>query len=99
MNTIDKIKDLIEKEDITIYELAKRSDIPPSTISNALRRSNTPSISTLTSICKGLNITMSEFFAEGEFNDLTLEEKTLLEKWQTLSKEQKQAILSIIDLF
>ncbi len=99
MKVLDKIKELIDKENITIYELSKRSGVPQSTLTNLFIRYNNPSISTLEQICKGLNITLSEFFNDGDEIDLTSEEKRVIEKYKKLSKEQKDAIVNIMDLF
>ncbi len=99
MDILGRIKEFVDAEGISIYELSKRSGVPQSTLSTTFSRNHNPSISTLEQICNGLNITMAEFFTENDFKELTLEEKTLISKWQTLSKEQKQAILNIMYLF
>ncbi len=99
MDILDRIKELIEAEGISVYELSKRSGVPQSTLSTTFSRNHNPSVSTLEQICKGLNITMAEFFTENQVKDLTFEEKVLIDKWQALSKEQKQAVLNIMDLF
>ena len=40
---------------------------------------------------------MGEFFAEGEFVSLTVEQRELLDKWAILTPEQKQLILDMIN--
>ncbi len=99
MDILGRIKEFVDAEGISIYELSKRSGVPQSTLSTTFSRSHNPSIATLEQICNGLNITMAEFFTDDQLESLTFEEKALIQKWQKLSKEQKQALLTIIDLF
>ena len=56
---IDKLR--IEKG-WTLYKLAEESEITQSTLSNMFIRKTQPSIATLTNICNGLNISLSEFY-------------------------------------
>lgn len=81
----------------TEYRLVKETQLPASTISNIFHRSTTPGISTLESICAAFGISLSQFFAEGDFVALTPEQKSLLAKWATLSREQKLALLDLMD--
>lgn len=56
--------DLIFKRDMTLYQLAKISDVSPSTLRNTKRREGQLKIDTIERICVALGITLSEFFAE-----------------------------------
>lgn len=89
-----RIKQLCEERKITYYELAKRSDIPYSTLSTMLHKSNQPSLITLRKICDGLGITLSHFFnIEGESVSLTEAQNECLSLFNLLSiEEQKLAI-------
>ena len=89
-----RIKQLCEERSITYYELAKRSDIPYSTLSTMLHKSNQPSLITLRKICDGLGITLSHFFnTENEFVSLTDSQNECLSLFNLLSiEEQKLAI-------
>lgn len=58
-----RIKELIDKNGITQYELYKRSGVPQSTISTILNSEiKTVRLSTIYDICSGLNIELSDFF-------------------------------------
>ncbi len=58
-----RIKELLNKNGITQYELYKRSGVPQSTISTILNSEiKTVRLSTLYDICSGLNIELSTFF-------------------------------------
>lgn len=82
----------------TEYQLAKKSGLPQTTISSWYRKNLTPSIGSIEKICKAFNMTLSQFFAESDESvELTGEQRRLLEKWNTLSPEQRQALLNLIE--
>lgn len=56
-----RITDLCKKQGISYYTLACRAAIPQSTLKNIFHGTN-PTISTISKICSGLGITVSEFF-------------------------------------
>lgn len=95
---MNKIELLLNKKGWTKYELAKRADIPQSTISQLFSRNNQPTISTLESICMAFGLTMSEFFTEnGDERHLTAEQVLLLNKWSELTEEQKEMLMKFIN--
>lgn len=97
MNTLEKIRKLLDDRNWSMYKLSKLSGVSQSTLSNMFSRNNDPSISTLEDICKAFGITLSQFFAnEGELVVLTKEQSEMLEKWSTLSDEQKSALLKLL---
>ncbi len=97
MNTLERIKELIDERGWSMYKLSKASGVSQSTLSNMFNRNNDPSISTLEEICRGLGITLSQFFAnEDELFSLDKEQKEMLEKWSTLSADQKSALLKLL---
>ena len=64
MDTLGRVYDLIAERDMTLYQLAKISDVSPSTLRNTKRREGQLKIDTIERICAALGITLSEFFAE-----------------------------------
>ena len=64
MDTLGRVYDLIAQRDMTLYQLAKISDVSPSTLRNTKRREGQLKIDTIERICAALGITLSEFFAE-----------------------------------
>ena len=79
------------------YELAKNSGLSQSTISTWYRKGQTPTIQTLEKICRGLGITLSQFFAEGdEPISLTQSQKEMLDNWSTLTPEQQQIVMNLL---
>lgn len=94
---LEHIKDLCKKEGWTNYELAKRADLPQSTIVNLFKRTNQPTISTLIKICNAFGITLSSFFAEpGELPHYTSEHKELIELWESLCVDRKKSALDYL---
>ena len=79
------------------YELAKHCGLSQSTISTWYRKNQTPTIQTLDKVCKGLGISLSQFFAEGsDAVSLTPEQKDMLDNWSALNIQQKQIIRLIL---
>jgi len=97
LNTLERIKQLLHERRWSVYKLSKLSGVSQSTLSNMFNRNNDPSISTLEDICSAFGITLSQFFAdEGELVALNKEQVEMLEKWSTLSSEQKSALLKLL---
>lgn len=95
MNILEKLNELIEERGWTKYRLSRECGLNESTISNIFQRNSIPNILTLEAICHAFGITLSQFFAEGEFIQVTPEIQELLDNWISLTPEQKEAILLI----
>ena len=96
MNTLERLRQLLDDRGWTEYRLAKECGLSQSTIGNIYRRNTTPSIDTLEIICKAFGITLSQFFAEANMVELTPELKSLFDSWISLTPEQKTAVHNII---
>ena len=76
-----KIKELMEEKDMTIYKLETLSGVYSSTIAMFLtRKTQTIRLENLLYICDGLNISLSDFFADKRFIDAEPKE------WQKRSR-------------
>ena len=96
MDYLEKLKVLMKQHNLTEYKLAQKADVAQSTI-NSLN--NLPTIPTLESLLIAMDMTLSEFFYdEALMKKHELEEQNLLKKWGLLTKDQKQAILKLIEL-
>ncbi len=94
----DRIVQLCEKQNITKYQLAKRSGLSESSISNLLNRHSDPRFTTLCRICDGFGITIAQFFLpDGEKFDLTFEQKYILDIWESFNDEEKRLVNAYID--
>ena len=96
MNTHDRLRKLMKEREWTEYRLSKECGLSESTLANIFRRNTVPSITTLETICDAFGITLSQFFAEGEMVELTPELKVLFENWVSLTADQKEAALHLI---
>ena len=99
MDTHERLRALLDARGWSEYRLAKESNLSESTIMNIFRRNATPSIPTLEAICRGLGITLAQFFAEGEMVELTPDLKQLFDRWVYLTVTQKKAIFTMIEAF
>lgn len=97
MDISKRIKQLMDERGWTEYRLAKEAGLSQSTISNMFHRNNSPTIPTLETICKGLDITLAQFFSAGqELVELNEEQQEMFKKWSNLTKEQKKLLFEII---
>ena len=98
MNVPDRLEQLMRERGLTVYGLAKRSGLYWQTIKNLFTRTSNPSVATMTSICRGLGITMSQFFAEEEDAiTLTAEQRHLLDRWNRISQSDREIIGGMLD--
>ena len=72
----NRILQLCEEKNMTIYKLSIESAVAPSSIKNILYgKSKNPGIVTLKMLCDGFGITLNEFFNTKEFEKLAQEIK------------------------
>lgn len=96
MDTIGRIRKLLEAQDWTKYKLGKESGLAQSTITNIFNHNTEPSIVTLEAICKAFGITLSQFFADDEMIELSPNLKAYIQEWTLLTAEQKEALLNLM---
>ncbi len=93
---LDHIKFLMNIKGWTTYKLAEEADVQQSIIYNMFRRKTLPRIDTLEKICKGLGITLCDFFVfttdENNCGPLTVEERRLIEIRRCLKEERSQRL-------
>ena len=99
MDTLGRLRRLLNERNWTEYRLARESGLSDSTIKNIYKRNTQPTIDTLEAICRGFGITLAQFFAEGDMVELTPELKELFESWLALTPEQKRAALTMVHAF
>ena len=99
MDVNERIRALMEERGWTPYRLAKESGLSDGTVGNIFRRNTVPSMATLQAICRGLKISLAQFFAEGDIVELTPELKELFNDWVNLTAEQKDAVRHMMKTF
>ena len=98
MDIKQRIRFFMDERNWSEYRLALECGLSQSTISNIFARNTTPSCATLEIICKAFGITMSQFFCENDMVELTPEQKRLFDAWKALSAEQKDVLLTLIEV-
>ena len=97
MNVLERILQLRQERSWSEYKLSEESGIAQTTISSWFRKNIYPSIPSLEKICKAYNISLAQFFNfDNEAVSLNEDQITLLNNWNRLTEEQKQAVLNLI---
>lgn len=95
----ERLQQLMDERGLNMYSLAKRSGLSWNTIKNFYSRQSKPTVTTISMLCDGLGITLSQFFEEGSDNaHLTAEQQHLINRWNQLTDKEKQTISDTIDL-
>lgn len=97
MDIIQRIKQLTQERSWSEYRLGKASGLAASTVSNIFHRDTIPSIPTLEVLCETFGITLSQFFGEGEEICLSEEQRQLLDKWASISPEQREILFRLLE--
>ena len=92
----DKITSLCEKCDISKYRLSQLSGISRSSLGRIMAQENLPSLITLEKICAALGVTLSQFFQEGNSENLTEKQKEVLRIWNNLSTNEQETVMSML---
>lgn len=71
--------------------MAKLSGVSYSSINTMINKCHVPTINTLIKICKGLNITLNQFFIDME--EITDEQSELLFIWNMLDEYSKDSVM------
>lgn len=89
----NRIKELCDKKQMTMYALSKKTGISQSSLSNLMKRGSTPTFYTLNRICDGLGITLPQFFSDdiGKL-ELSSEQEKVLRMWESLTDKEKEAV-------
>ena len=97
-NVMARIKELCEARSWTYYRLAKEADIPYSSLSTMLHKAYVPSVPSLIKICRGFDISLSQFFSEEDDTaKLSKKQKLCLEHWDRLDEHSQNLALAYMD--
>lgn len=97
MNVIDRIHELREQRNWSVYTLALEAGLTQSTLASMLQRNTPPKIDTLQCICDAFGITLAQFFLENEqIEVLSAKEKELLNAYRKLPDKKQRALLNLI---
>lgn len=98
MDVISRISELMKKQGLTRYQLAKMSGLSQSTIANMYQRNTIPSVATIETICQVFQISLPQFFAQegDQFFPMTEKQKEAMDLYLLLDADQQEAILTIM---
>ena len=77
MDAKKRLQELMDERGWTMYRLAKESGTSWSTIRNVFKRGTEPSVSTLEVLCKGLGVSLAQFFDTEHALGLTREQQAI----------------------
>ena len=97
MDVVERLNEIMRKQHISDYKLAKISGLSLSTLSNMRKRNTVPSIVTLEIICKALNITLTQFFAseDDDLYPVTPLQREFMDYYVLMSDEQQHLFLEM----
>ena len=97
---LNRIQQERQKRNWTEYALAKNAGMTQSTISSWYRENRQPSVASIEKICKGLGISLSEFFLDDSSSSMMLSEKVnILDCWDCMSPVQRKCLLDLLHSF
>jgi transcriptional regulator with XRE-family HTH domain len=96
VDVLEKILKYRKERDWTEYELAKRSDLPQSTISSWYRKNMQPSLASLDKIASAFGLTLAQMLSEDDNIIASEDEKALLHEWNRLEPEQQGHLLDFL---
>lgn len=97
MDVKERLQQLMDERGWTIYKVAKEAEIPWSTVRNMFKRNTEPSIATLESICKGMGMTLPQFFDVDNQMGLSDEQRQLIQQWSRLNDRNKRLVSELVD--
>lgn len=90
-----RIDELCKRNKISRYQLSALTGISQSALSAIVKKKTIPTLITLNKICKGLGISLSEFFENGDrrgAGNISEDQREVLDLWDTLTKEEQRFI-------
>mgnify|MGYP002869331421 CR=1 FL=1 len=97
MDVKARLKQLMDERGWTIYRVAKEAGIPWSTVRNMFKRNTEPSIATLECLCKGMGMTLPQFFDTDNTMGLSSEQAEILQQWSRLQEKDRRLISELVD--
>ncbi len=97
VGVIEKIERLRKERGWTKYRLADEAAITYSSLMSMYARNTPPKLDILEMICGAFGISLSQFFADGDAEYLTADEREVLKKYRRLSDDRKRALSVLIE--
>lgn len=100
MNVLERLQEIMRKQNLNANQLCKLANIPTSTFSNMKTRNTTLTIPILSCICDALDISLAQFFVEDEeqLYPVTSLQKEFLDYFILLTEEEQNLLLEMVKL-
>jgi len=92
----EKIERLRKAKGMTIYVLSQEADLSHSTFYSWRKRKTMPTLEVLEKIAGALGTTLAKLLFNLEANEMSEQQKELMELWVLLNRQQKEAALTMI---
>ncbi len=100
MDIRQKIEQLRKEKGWTVYRLAQKAGVTPSTIYSWYNKNDhMPSRDSIEGICAAFGISEAVFFTDIETDNLTEKELQLLELFRQVPEKKKDAVLTVVQSF
>ncbi len=96
MNILERIEELRTQRGLSVYELTEMSGLSENTIYHWYAKISEPSLKGIMGICKALDITLETFFCPLTKDALTYKQKELLELFDGCTREEQEAIITML---
>ena len=96
MEIYDKVNRMRKDKGLTIYALSNQAEVSHSLFYSWRKRKTMPSIEVLEKISDALGTSLSKLLFSLESNELSEEQKQVMELWSVLNREQKNAALAML---
>ena len=97
MDVKARLQRLMDERGWTIYRVAKEAGIPWSTVRNMFKRDTEPSIATLEAICRGMGMTLPQFFDEENEMGLSEDQRKLMNQYSRLDDHSRRLVSELVD--
>lgn len=96
---VQRINELRAKKGMSQNELANLIGVSANAVYHWNKRGAMPSLSNIEKICEVMGITIEQFFYGIDDRDEVSDDKKFLYEWQSLSSEEKAAIIKVMEAF
>ena len=93
---LKRIQEELTKRNWTVYKLSSEADLHQQTVYNWFDSNAVPTLNAIEKICKAFEITLGDFFNEGETVAVNEDIKELHKHWRLLNKQQQEHMLTVI---
>ncbi len=91
----------MDEREMNVYALAQASGVSWQTVKNIFTLTSNPSVGTLQKICRGLGVTLSQFFLteeDGNLITLTAEQKRVIDRWNAMPDDKQRVFNELLDM-